>query len=181
MHKGSGPGSCKGGGLSGRCVTGWRATRAPMRRALLLAALGWLGAGGTAWATGSFDCTIDDARVSFDAQAAFSHGMGAAFNNFHATLALKAKDAPPEFRELELDGGALVHHWFHGRDLRLHLYYERSEPPFGSLELVMETRGPGGDDTGFAGRYRLKVFVAGQNGARDLERTYTGRAACSAG
>lgn len=150
-------------------------------RAIGLAAGLWLSGAGAASATGSFDCTIDDARVAFDAQAAFSHGMGATFNNFHATLELKAKDAPPDFRKLELDSGALVHHWLTGRELRLHLYHERAEPPFASLELIVETRGPGGDDTGFAGRYRLKLFVPGQDGARDLERTFTGRAACSAG
>lgn len=171
MQERSGPG----------CGGGRRVKRGFGVRALALAAGLWFWGGGAAFATGSFDCTIDDARVRFDAQAAFSHGMGAAFNNFRATLELKAKDAPPEFRTVEMDGAALVHHWLKGRDLRLHLYHERAEPPFASLELVLETRGPGGDDTGFTGRYRLTVFVAGQNGARDIERTYAGRAACSAG
>ncbi|MDI4658323.1 hypothetical protein [Xanthobacter autotrophicus] len=134
-----------------------------------------------AGATGSLNCSIDDKAIAFEAQAVFSHGLASDFSNFRAELNATAKDAPPAFAKVEMDGAALAHHWFHGNELRLHLYQERTEAPFGSLELVLRTRSRDADETAFAGRYELRLFVAGVDGGKDFERTYKGRATCSAG
>lgn len=132
-------------------------------------------------ATGTLDCSIDDRAVSFAAQTAFSHGMGAGFNNFRAELEVKpaGKGASPLAR-LELDGEALVHHWFHGKEIRLHLYRELPDPKAGSAELVIETKGRGEEAESFAGRYVLTVTTVDADG-KAKTRTLKGRATCSAG
>ena len=160
---------------------------APQRRgaaACGLAALA-LALGAPAHATGTLDCSIDDAAVSFDAQTAFSHGMGGSFNAFRAVLEVKpagkgaAKGAPP-FGKVELDGEALVHHWFHRSEVRLHLYHDLPDPKAGSAELVIETRGKGKAAERFAGRYVLTLTAIDADGAQKT-RTLKGRATCSAG
>ncbi|MDI4664796.1 hypothetical protein K9U40_10720 [Xanthobacter autotrophicus] len=134
-----------------------------------------------AGATGTLNCSIDDKAIAFEAEAVFSHGLAASFSNFRAELNARGKDTPPTFARVEMDGAALAHHWFHGDELRLHLYHERAEAPFGSLELVLRTRSRGEDEAAFAGRYELKLFLAGVDGGKAFERTYRGRATCSAG
>ncbi len=134
-----------------------------------------------AHATGTLDCGIDDAAVAFDAQTAFSHGMGGSFNNFRAVLELKpAAKAGPASGKLELDGEALVHHWFHASEVRLHLYRELPDPKAGAAELVMETRAKGKDAESFAGRYVLTLTTVDADG-KEKTRTLKGRATCSAG
>ena len=165
---------------------------APPRRSGTVAAACGLAAlvlvlvlGAPAHATGTLDCSIDDAAVSFDAQTAFSHGMGGSFNNFRAVLEVKpdgkgaAKGASP-FGKVELDGEALVHHWFHGSEVRLHLYHELPDPKAGSAELVIETKGKGKEAESFAGRYVLTLIALDADG-KEKTRTLKGRATCSAG
>ncbi|MFG1348268.1 hypothetical protein [Xanthobacter autotrophicus] len=161
-----------------------RTLRARMRRGVLRLSLPLafsLASLSPAGATGSLNCSIDDKAIAFEAQAVFSHGLAASFSNFRAELNATAKDAPPAFAKVEMDGSALAHHWFHGNELRLHLYQERTQAPFASLELVLRTRSRDADETAFAGRYELRLFVAGVDGGKDFERTYRGRATCSAG
>ncbi|MFG1373949.1 hypothetical protein V5F32_17365 [Xanthobacter oligotrophicus] len=159
------------------------AARTPWGRARsFILSLALLLAGGScAGATGTLDCSIDDKAIAFEAQAVFSHGLASSFSNFRAELNARAKDAPPAFAKVEMDGTALAHHWFRGNELRLHLYQERADAPFGSLELVIMARSRDTDETAFAGRYELRLFGAGVDGGKDFERTYRGRATCSAG
>lgn len=135
-----------------------------------------------AHATGTLDCSIDDAAVAFDAQTAFSYGMGGSFNNFRAVLELKpaGKGASPAFGKVELDGEALVHHWFHGKEVRLHFYYEAPDPKAASAELVIETKSRGAEAESFAGRYVLTLTMVEADG-KAKTRTLKGRATCSAG
>ncbi|MEP9352875.1 hypothetical protein ABLE93_04665 [Xanthobacter sp. KR7-65] len=141
--------------------------------ALLLAA-------SPAAATGTLTCSIDDKRVAFEAQTAFSHGFGAGFNGFQARLELKGKDAPAGFAPLELNAEALVHHWFHGKDVRLHLFHAPSGGPDGEVELVLQARATGGEEDGYAGRYVLTVSAPGSDG-KSRTLSFKGRATCSAG
>lgn len=146
-----------------------------------LAALALVIGAPAAHATGTLDCSIDDAAVSFAAQTAFSHGMGGSFNNFRAELEVKpAGKGAPQFGKLELDGEALVHHWFHGHEVRLHLYRDLPDPKAGSVELVIETRSRGKDAESFAGRYVLTLTTVDADGT-EKTRTLKGRATCSAG
>lgn len=144
---------------------------------------------GGAHATGTLDCSIDDAAVAFEAQTAFSHGMGGSFNNFRAVLEVKpagkgtGKDASAgasPFAKLELDGEALVHHWFQGSEARLHLYHELPDPKAGSAELVVETKARDKEAESFAGRYVLTLTTVDADG-KAKTRTLKGRATCSAG
>lgn len=135
---------------------------------------------GPALATGTLNCSIDDKRVSFEAQTAFSHGLGASFNNFQALLEIKGKDVPPGLAKLELNSDALPHHWFHGRDVKLFVYYEPAEAPHRSVELVIEARSSGDEESGYAGRYVLLVTSVSEDG-KSRTLTLKGRAACSAG
>lgn len=160
---------------------------APHRRggvvaaAVGLAALALVAGAPAARATGTLDCSIEDAAVSFTAQTAFSHGMGGSFNNFRAELEVKpaGKGASP-FGKLELDGEALVHHWFKDNEVRLHLYRDLPDPKAGSAELVIETKGRGKEAESFAGRYVLTLNTADGDG-KEKTRTLKGRATCSAG
>ncbi|MFG1246289.1 hypothetical protein [Xanthobacter flavus] len=146
-----------------------------------LAALALVAGAPAAWATGTLDCSIEDAAVSFTAQTAFSHGMGGSFNNFRAELEVKpaGKSASP-FGKLELDGEALVHHWFKDNEVRLHLYRDLPDPKAGSAELVIETKGRGKEAESFAGRYVLTLATVDADGT-EKTRTLKGRATCSAG
>ncbi|WP_155982204.1 hypothetical protein [Xanthobacter sp. 126] len=146
-----------------------------------LAALALVIGAPAAHATGTLDCSIDDAAVAFDAQTAFSYGMGGSFNNFRAVLEVKpaGKGGAP-FGKLELDGEALVHHWFHGNEVRLHLYHERPDARAGSAELLIETKSRGKEAESFAGRYVLTLTTVDADGT-EKTRTLKGRATCSAG
>ncbi|MEP9348725.1 hypothetical protein [Xanthobacter sp. KR7-225] len=134
-------------------------------------------------ASGTIDCQIDDKAVAFDAQIVFSHGLAGAFTNQRYELTLKAKGAPDDLRALELDAAALAHHWFHGAELKLHIYHERAAGRHGAVELVIETRqaGKADEEGAYAGRYRLDVSDL-PDGARAAKTwTYRGKVACSAG
>lgn len=157
--------------------------RAPGAAALLFAAvLSILGAA-PAGATGSLDCAIDDKAVEFNAHIVFSHGLAAAFTNQQFELKLKAKGAPEDFKDLALDAAALTHHWFHGKELKLHLYHERTQGRHGSVELVIETREARKpeDEGSFAGTYRLEVSDLPEGQSEAKTWVYKGKAACSAG
>lgn len=162
------------GGMRDRGQACRRAGRVPGRAVLALACM----LATPAAASGSFECNAEDKAVSVTAAAAFSHGFGAAFNNFRASIELKAS---PTAAPLELDAQALAHHWLHGRELKLRLYHERPDTPGAALELVIETRRQAGDETAYAGRYHLTVTEPGKDGAPARERSYKGRVSCSVG
>lgn len=151
--------------------------------AVALVILGSVLGAAPAGATGSLDCAIDDKAVAFDAHIIFSHGLAAGFTNERFELTLKTKGAPDDLRQLKLDAAALVHHWFRGKELKLHLYHERPEGRHGTVELVIETRsGPKDDDEGaFAGRYWLEVTDLPDGASEAKTWTYKGKATCSAG
>lgn len=147
--------------------------------ALALAA----GLPGDARATGGFGCEVRDAVVSFAADSAFSHGLGGQFLNFAAEAEFRLPELPPELRRRDLKD-ALVHHWFHDRQLRLHFYVEtEADTPFASAELSIETAGSGEDeDLDYEGTYTLDVFVGtSADGGEPVTVRKTGRASCSVG
>ncbi|MFS8035638.1 hypothetical protein ACI7BZ_01520 [Xanthobacter sp. AM11] len=166
-------------GQADRDQAGRRAGRVPGRAVLALACT----LATPAAASGSFECNVEDKAVSVTAAAAFSHGFGEALNNFRASVELKARPpgATTPAAPLELDAQALVHHWLHGRELKLRLYHEGPETPGAALELVIETRRQAGDETAYAGRYHLTITEPGKDGAPARERSYKGRASCSVG
>ena len=150
------------------------------RRAVgLLGLMAWVS---PAQATGNFLCEIDDPSLKFTAESAFSHGLGEAFLGFKASLEVRLKDAPKDWARLEIDSGSLVHHWFAGGDLNLHIYREREgSGPHGYVELIVRTEQNARDDdeAAFDGAYELTVYEV----AKPESRTWTanGKVSCSVG
>jgi len=139
---------------------------------------------GPAHATGNFLCEIDDPALTFTAESTFSHGLGERFTAFAGAGRVLLTEAPGDLADLKVDGNALVHHWFAGNELKLHLYREREgEAAHGYVELIVDTKRTGEDDeTAFVGTYSLVVHDMG--GATDGDgRTLkaNGRASCSVG
>ena len=145
-----------------------------MLRGAIFAAMLFLGAA-SAHATGGFDCTIDDANLKFDAQSAFSRGLGEQLVNFRAEAEVLAAGTPEPLRKLKLDD-ALVHSWLFGPDLKLRLYRETDSGPHAYVEIVIETRTEAEDDTGYEGTYTLIIYLA-EGG----ESVFNGKASCSVG
>lgn len=154
--------------------------RRSMRLWMLAAVLASLAASPAA-ATGSFSCSADDKNVSFEADAAFSYGLGQPFNNFRSALEVKTPGAAPDLARMELDGLALTHHWLYGKELKLRLYREREGDVHGSVELILEARQSAAEETVYSGRYQLIVFEAGAGGGKGREHAYKGKVACSVG
>jgi hypothetical protein len=135
-----------------------------------------------AHATGNFLCEIDDPSLKFTAESAFSHGLGEAFLGFKANLEVRLEDAPKDWASLDIDSAGLVHHWFAGGDLNLHIYREREgNAPHGYVELIVTTEQNARDDdeTAFDGTYELTVYEA----AEPENKTWTakGKVSCSVG
>lgn len=126
-------------------------------------------------ATGGFACSIDDPNLKFDAQSAFSRGLGEQLINFRAEAEVLAEGTPPSLKKPKLDG-ALVHSWLYGPELKLRLYRETDMEPHGFIEIVIETRAPAEDDTDYEGTYKLIIFVA-----EGKESVFNGKASCSVG
>lgn len=147
----------------------------------LMTSLAMLAASHAAHATGSFQCEIDDAAVKFTGESAFSTGLGAGFLGFAGALELRAKEAPNGLSDLKLGPAELVHHWFAGDELKLHLYREREgDAPHGYIELIVETKRTPDDETQFAGTYSLRSYdtaVMKNDEAQTL--SHDGKATCS--
>lgn len=136
-----------------------------------------------AHATGNFLCEIDDPSLKFTAESTFSHGLGERFMNFGATGAVQLKDAAKDLADLKFDSEQLVHHWFAGDDLKLHIYREREgEAAHGYVELIVETKLKPDDETVFEGTYKLEVYDTGkQKDGEALKLEAEGKASCSVG
>ena len=134
-----------------------------------------------AYATASLSCSADDKSLRFSAEGIVSHGVGETVAQFAGELEVRLKDAPPGLRKLPLALEHLTQRWLHGREVKLRLFREREEG-HGSVELIVETRRAGKDETEFSGSYVLTVSgedAAPGTPARTLKAR--GRASCSLG
>ncbi|MDQ8698196.1 hypothetical protein [Hyphomicrobium sp. LHD-15] len=152
-------------------------------RLSVMAALCLLAVARPAQATGAFLCGIKDDSLKFSAESAFSHGLGERFMDFAASGTVLLKDAPKDLAELKFDDGALVHHWFAGGDLKLHLYREREgDAAHGYIELILETKQSPDDETVFQGTYKLQVYdTTNTKDGEGQKFEAEGKAACSVG
>jgi len=133
-----------------------------------------------AYATASLSCSADDRSLRFSAEGIVSHGVGETVAQFAGELEVRLKDAPPGLRKLPLALEHLTQRWLHGREVKLRLFREREG--HGSVELIVETRRAGKDETEFSGSYVLTVSgedAAPGAPARTLKAR--GRASCSLG
>jgi hypothetical protein len=130
-----------------------------------------------AYATGGFDCSVDDTNLTFEAASPLGRGMGSPILDLKTSLKIKMKDTPtdlatPDFKD------ALVHSWMAGDDLRLHYYREREgNVPHGYVELVIKTVLTA-EEVETTGTYELEVFST-DNGGEGRSLKATGPITCS--
>lgn len=136
-----------------------------------------------AHASGSFSCEVEDKSLKFSSEAMFSHGLGEQFTSFKGTLGALLKDAPKDFAESELTDEHLVHHWFYGKALKLHIYRERpGEGHHGYVELIVETKQSPKDETDYSGSYELIVYYLAPGTEADWKTLKAkGKVSCSVG
>lgn len=143
--------------------------------------LGSLLASGPALATGGFQCSADDASISFQASSALGRGMGSPIINLEAKVQPKIAGTPGDLRDIDMSQ-KLVHSWMAGEDIRLHFYMEREgDKPHGGVELVVMAKATG-DEISYEGTYDLTVFFT-EPPADGIEAKYlkaTGKVACDA-
>jgi hypothetical protein len=130
-----------------------------------------------AFATGGFGCSIEDANVTFDAEAGFSYSIGSGLLNFRGTLALPKGIAPKGLEKVALSPANLPHDWLYDRELRLLVHVEtEGDLPFASVDLVVMTKAAE-DDISYEGTYTLSVFTGEGDGR--IEKS--GKVVCSVG
>lgn len=151
-----------------------------MRAALALPVLAGVTPAG---ATASLSCSAQDRAVSFAVEAVVSHGVGEVVTGFRGEAILRLKGIPDGFRPQVFESGNLTQAWIRGRDVKIRIYRDGPESgPRASVELVIETRGAGGDATDFRGTYELSVeHLAASSGAEARTAKARGKAACSLG
>lgn len=146
-----------------------------MRRVLLsIAALTTLSA--PAFATGGFNCAVNDKNVAFEAEAGFSYSLGGILN-FRGQLDLPADLAQKGLDRVMLDPSSLTHHWIHDGELRQLVHAESGDgQPFAALDFVMMTT-VDEEELNYDGTYSLNLEGA------DLDEPVrrTGKVSCSAG
>ena len=129
-----------------------------------------------AFATGGFDCEIDDANLKLNVEGGYSYSLPGFFN-VRGELALPAGAAPKGLEKVTITPEMLGHHWFYNRELRLFLHAEtEGDLPFGAIDLVVMTAGDA-DEVSYHGDYALTVSRADA----DEPARYSGKVVCSAG
>ena len=108
-----------------------------------------------AHASGGIGCEGADEALKFSVESGMTRGGGGGFFNFRAELDVLVPSTPEDFRKLQLDSADLMHHWVDDRELKLLLYRERTDGPFGWVRLLIETRRV--DEGAYAGSYRLTI------------------------
>lgn len=127
------------------------------RTAALLACLCLAPPVSPAWATGGFSCEVNDKSLTLEVSAALSRGMGSVILSPSGRLALKSEKLPADMRNFDL-AQAMVHHWMAHPSLMLHYYVERqSDKPFASVELIIDTKASGDDET-TKGSYLVNIY-----------------------
>jgi hypothetical protein len=133
-----------------------------------------------ALASGTLSCHFGDRNVKFGSEATFSHGVGEGFVSFGGTLEVLAKGTPDDLQTLDLGLDHLTQRWLYAKQLKLRLYREQpGAAPHGYVELIVETKQAGRDETDYRGTYILFVHHLREGEAEGKTVTLRGRAACS--
>lgn len=112
-----------------------------------------------AHASGGIGCAGADQALKFNVESGMTRGAGGGFFNFRAALDVLLPSTPEDFRKLQLDGADLMHHWVDDKELKLLLYRERTEGPFGWVRFLIESRRV--DEGAYAGSYVLTIGNVG--------------------
>jgi hypothetical protein len=134
-----------------------------------------------AFASGGFWCSAEDKSIKLSVQGGLTRGTGALFN-LRGELKVLLADVPADFRTLKINGRDLIQRWLDEHESKLLLYRERARTPFGSINLLVDTkRKPDEDEDSFTGTYVLTVSY--MKNPKDSEATNVearGEATCSA-
>lgn len=135
-----------------------------------------------AGATGAMACTVDDPRLELNIEGAYGHGMGGALVTAGGKAMVRLRGTPAPLAASDFERSHVAQYWLSGKELKLVLYRETEGEPHGSVEISIETRRAGRDETAYAGTYRLLVetMEGSTDGAvRRIEGK--GKVTCSAG
>src|SRR5262245_26416746 len=91
-------------------------------------------------ASGGISCEGEDQNLKFTVESGMTRSGGGGFFNFRTELEVLLPSIPADFRKLHLDDADLMHHWIDAHELKLLVYRERMERPFGWLRFLIETR-----------------------------------------
>jgi hypothetical protein len=159
-----------------------RSLKASVRLGLLALAC-TITAASSAHASGSFLCEAKDRSLAFTAEAMVSHELGEQFTNFKGSISALIQGAPQDFAGVDLDSSNLVHHWFYGKSLKLHVYRERpGNGLHGYMELIIDAKQSPKNEAQFFGNYELTVYEMTTLNAMDAKTLKAkGPISCSVG
>lgn len=122
-----------------------------------------------AFAAGGLWCNGDDATARFAIRSGMQTGGANGMFDFDAEVEIRLAQAARDFRHLKLGEDNLSQHWLDAQTLKLELYAEREEEPFGYVRLVVDTMNV--EEGAYAGGYTLTIFdmPAGQSEAGYVE------------
>ena len=130
----------------------------------------------------SLQCRVEDGKIKLGVGAAFTRGLGGGLINFGAGLDVLLPGTPPDFRALHIEKSDVSQIWYYGRDVKMQLHRERpSDGPWGSVDLVIETREVKAGEGLYRGSYQLTLNFAASREDRDgKELKARGKVECSA-
>jgi hypothetical protein len=132
-----------------------------------------------AHASGGIGCEGADEALKFAGRERHDSRRRRRLLQLRAELDVRLPSTPGDFRKLPLDGADLMHHWVDDRELKLLLYRERTDGPFGWVRLLIETRRV--DEGAYAGSYLLTIGNMGSAQASEpTMREARGEATCFA-
>lgn len=128
-----------------------------MRRTILALTV-LCGATQLAHADSRFFCSADDKDVRFTIESGFEADAGHKLNHFRGAIQVKTAELTPAFRKIVLTSSNLMHHWSHGGELRLEIFYNGGDEAGGqTLNLAIAAEQPGKSAAAFSGTYEMVV------------------------
>lgn len=133
-------------------------------------------------ATASLSCSIDDKSLKLEVTGIASHGFGEVLTNFDGTAEVRLRGGPDALKSLMLERSSVTQYWLDGPLFKLRLYSETSGSSHSSVEIVIEARRYGRDETDYPGTYRLEFVSAGSgSGPSTTPVRAKGKVSCSVG
>ncbi|MEW6451650.1 MAG: hypothetical protein AB1490_13415 [Pseudomonadota bacterium] len=112
---------------------------------------------GSARATASFDCSIDDKNATVELHGNIGSGDGAALQLTQGTIKLKAVRGKFDAMEFSVEKGQLVQQWTYEKDLRIGFMTDEIKEVSAYLVIIAQQGKPKDDIAQYKGRYVLKV------------------------
>lgn len=132
-------------------------------------------------ASGGLGCNIKDKAVQLSLQSGISRGMGGGFFEFKSKLKSSLPNTPADFRKVTFSEENLTQRWLNGGDLKLLVYKEREGEPHGYVEIRVEAKRGGKEESPYVGTYTLTIYsVPKTEKDNDKPITARGRVTCMA-